>query len=701
MSKFNIGKLMTGGLKADIVSAGTAEPNLEMMGKTVNTLFGRDNKSLSPVPARTSNIKSYRPLPDINKEASLVPKSVPRAVDNQSTFAFSDVLAQSTTRQEFETSQNGHSLKNVTQNTGPDGTTRTEWQGVNQEKTSYTASAKQEGSNVEIKARGGKGEFESTASVTKGADGTRRESVNIKNNRAGTETTYRVETKGSTEKHKGTTRNFQGNHKTYECEKSRGQIVKETTRTDFSEGCVEIRETVKDMEKMIDTLYHFSEKHMEEFVGINVTEKEAIALIAKNIKEGKVSTAKIKEEIFGMDEFSLLGEGALLELIEQEFSLSLDKENNPVSSRSKKIYDKEGNLTGEEEEETFYRSGEGKGSDRENVIVRRTYKFEDDKRIQTGEEQFIDFFPISKKKNLQYTRTYFESGKKVYQRTDRIQKGDVSEEYKDLSEIMDTGKKLLFARLLQGKAEEMSIRHHRDVFYSSIETEEREIRSTTYKSLSDPSVLLMRVDLVKGYGDLLPLWVITSSSRDEVNTQFFFEGIKDSTFIDRFDKSTSYHIFKGTLKDHELESELLREASKVQNNINDEISLKIRREKRSHLEYKFADKADDTYQVQTSAWLEQYSPIQWMKKDAEMSASEIIEMINHLLVTYLGMENRAKRELALEKRHSFLPIILTGKAGLEMLLGQKFGLDLIFLIWEMLNITGYPEGKDKFARIKV
>jgi len=700
MSKYDIGKLIGTGIKTDIIRGSASEPTLEMMGKEVNTLMGRDNKYFSPVPARTDNIKSYRPLPDIKTESSLVPRSIPE--EREDSFVFSDVVAQSSTSQEYDLSQKGHSLKSVSQEKSLDGSTNTKWEGVNQEKTSYTATAKEYGNRVEIKARGTKGEFESTVKITKDADGAKREEVEVKNNKTGTETTYSVETRGSDEKQRGTVRNFQGNHKTYELEKSGGQVVRETVRTDFFEGCIEIRETKRDIEKMINTLYHFSDKNMEDLVGLDFTEKEAIELIARNIKEGKISSAKIKEEIFQKDEglTSIWDEGSLLELIEQEYSLSLDQKNQPLCSRSKKIYDKEGNLTGEEEEESFYRSGDGE-VERERVIVRRTYRFEEDKRIQTGEEEFIDFFPISRKKNLQFTRTYFQNGKKNYQRTDRIEQGDVSDEYRDLSEIMETGRKLLFARLLEGKSREISIRHHRDIFYTSIETEEREIRNTVYKSLQNPSVLLMRVDPQQGFSEILPLWIITSASKDEINTQYLFEGVKDSTFIDRFDKTTSYHIFRGRLKDEELEGEILRGASGVQNNLDEEIIKKIRGENRSDLEYKFADKADSAFQVQTAPWLEMNTSPGWKKKDSEASASEMIEIINYLLIKYFDTANKPRRDMALEKRHSFLPLIVTGGAGLDLLLGQKFGLDLIFLTWEMLNITGYPEGKDRFAGIKV
>ncbi|HPZ07389.1 MAG TPA: hypothetical protein PL110_04700, partial [Candidatus Eremiobacteraeota bacterium] len=389
-----------------------------------------------------------------------------------------------------------------------------------------------------------------------------------------------------------------------------------------------------------------------------------------------------------------------LELIEQEQSLSLDSNKNPVCFRKTKIYDKEGNITGEEEEESFYRSEEDNG-DRQHVIIRRTYKFINEEKIQTDEEEFIDCFPLSRQKNIQFSKTYFQYGKRIHKRTDRIQQGDIREEYKDLSTIAETGIKLLFARLLEGGSQEISIRHHGDIFYDTIETEDKEIRCTVYKSTRRPSCLLMRVDLLKGYNITLPLWVLVSASYDQVETQFLFEGVKDSTLVDRFDKTTLYHTFRGTLKNEDLKGELLREATRIQTRMDEEARDKLKSEDRSYLEFKFSDRADSLFHVLTPGWIKNNSPSGWMQKNEELSSSEIIENIIYCLIKYLHPDNKLRRESALERKHTFLPLVVSGATGLEAILGQKFGVDLVFLLWEMLNITGYADGKDKFASLKI
>lgn len=701
MSKF-IGALTNLSVKKDIVSDVASKPNLEMMGNEVNSMFVRDVKSFTSVPVDKRVMAEKPKPPDINKESNFVPRTVPKAKDGDSVFVFSDLIAQSTGKKEYEISQKGHSARNVSHETGSDGTKVTRWDGVNQEKTAYIAEAKDKGNTLEISSSGKNGEFEANTKITREGFGATKETVTVKNNKTGTESSYTVEARGGDEKQTGFARNSEGTVTKYSLEKSRGIVNSETVRTEFIDGGIEMRETVKEMEHMINTLAHFSDTSMEEMVKLDFTEKEAIETLAKNIKEGKISTAKIKKEIYEENQYltSMWDDGSLLELIEQEFALSLDDKNKPVFSRSKKIYDKEGNLTGEEEEETFYRKGQGEG-ERERVIVRRTYEFIEDERVQTGEEEFIDFFPGKGKKNLQFTRTYFHSGKKFYQRTDRIEKGDVSEEYRDLSDIMETGRKLLFARLLEGKAGEISIRHHRVIFYSSIETEEKEFRATIYKTIENPGVMLMRMDLPAGYSSVLPLWVITVFSGDEINTQYLFEGSKDATFIDRYDRTNSYHSFRGTLKGEELSREILREASGFQHYQDDEAGKKIIGEERSHLEYKFSDKAWGVFNIQTPGWLDQYSPPKWMKKDKETSLAEMLESIIYFLFKYLAHENSHRREVALEKRNTFIPIIASGKGSLEILLGQKFGIDLVFLLWEMLNIVGYAEDKEQFVRIKV
>jgi hypothetical protein len=128
---------------------------------------------------------------------------------------------------------------------------------------------------------------------------------------------------------------------------------------------------------------------------------------------------------------------------------------------------------------------------------------------------------------------------------------------------------------------------------------------------------------------------------------------------------------------------------------------KLRSEQRSHIEMKFSEKANKFFNVQTIAYLKNNSPSNWIKKGDEISISEMSEHIIYCIYRYFNTENNLRRTSALERKHTFLPLVMSGELGLETLLGQKFGLDLVFLLWEMLNLIGHTEGKDRFASIKV
>jgi len=690
---FNLSKIPGLSVKTDITGEVHSKPDIKILTAEVSSLFGRDRENLSAVPVSKGEMTVKQKLPDIREETSLVPKDIPKAKDDEFTFA---AVASFTGKasEKYETTQKGHTIKNCYKDLSSDGTPVTKWEGVNQDKTAYKAEGKETENTVEITSRGINGEFEGRAELIKENLTEKKETLYIKNNKTGNESTYTIETKGRDEKHRGTLKTPDGDFMTCEIEKSGGKITRETFLTEFEDGGIELRETLHDKEQKIKNLSFFSDRETKELTELNLTEREAIEVIARNLREGRISTAKIKQEISAHD--SIWDEGSLLELIEQEYSFAIDEEKNPVCTRKNKIYDKSGNLTGEEEEQTAYRTREGTG-EREYAVIRKSYDFSGEERIQTGEEEYIESF--SKKKDLQFSKTFFQYGKRIYKRTDRIQKGDVSEEYKDLSTIAETGTKLLFARLLEKGSEELNIRHNSHIFYNSIETEEREVRVTGYKSQKNPSFSIMRTDLLKGYSNVLPLWILMSSTYDQIETQYLFEGIKDSTVIDRFDKSTLFHKYRGTLRQEELKGEPLKEVAKIQARIDEETVQKLRSEYRSDLEMKFAEKANKFFNIQTIAYLKNNSPSNWIKKGDEISISEMAEHIIYCIYRYC--ENTLRRASALEKKHTFLPLIISGELGIEALTGQKFGLDLVFLLWEMLNIIGHTEGKDRFASIKI
>ncbi len=690
---FNLSKIPGLSVKTDITGEAHSKPDIKILTAEISSLFGRDRENLSAVPVSKGEMTVKQKLPDIREETSLVPKDIPKAKDDEFTFA---AVASFTGKasEKYETTQKGHTIKNCYKDLSSDGTPVTKWEGVNQDKTAYKAEGKETENTVEITSRGINGEFEGRAELIKENLTEKKETLYIKNNKTGNESTYTIETKGRDEKHRGTLKTPDGDFMTCEIEKSGGKITRETFLTEFEDGGIELRETLHDKEQKIKNLSFFSDRETKELTELNLTEREAIEVIARNLREGRISTAKIKQEISAHD--SIWDEGSLLELIEQEYSFAIDEEKNPVCTRKNKIYDKSGNLTGEEEEQTAYRTREGTG-EREYAVIRKSYDFSGEERIQTGEEEYIESF--SKKKDLQFSKTFFQYGKRIYKRTDRIQKGDVSEEYKDLSTIAETGTKLLFARLLEKGSEELNIRHNSHIFYNSIETEEREVRVTGYKSQKNPSFSIMRTDLLKGYSNVLPLWILMSSTYDQIETQYLFEGIKDSTVIDRFDKSTLFHKYRGTLRQEELKGEPLKEVAKIQARIDEETVQKLRSEYRSDLEMRFAEKANKFFNIQTIAYLKNNSPSNWIKKGDEISISEMTEHIIYCIYRYC--ENTLRRASALEKKHTFLPLIISGELGIEALTGQKFGLDLVFLLWEMLNIIGHTEGKDRFASIKI
>ncbi|MEQ8221208.1 MAG: hypothetical protein ABRQ37_02820 [Candidatus Eremiobacterota bacterium] len=690
---FNLSKIPGLSVKTDITGEVHSKPDIKILTAEVSSLFGRDRENLSAVPVSKGEMTVKQKLPDIREETSLVPRDIPKAKDDEFTFA---AVASFTGKasEKYETTQKGHTIKNCYKDLSSDGTPVTKWEGVNQDKTTYKAEGKETENTVEITSRGINGEFEGRTELIKENLTDKKETLYIKNNKTGNESTYTIETKGRDEKHRGTLKTSDGDFMTCEIEKSGGKITRETFLTEFEDGGIELRETLHDKEQKIKNLSFFSDRETKELTELNLTEREAIEVIARNLREGRISTAKIKQEISAHD--SIWDEGSLLELIEQEYSFAVDEEKNPVCTRRNKIYDKSGNLTGEDEEQTAYRTREGTG-EREYSVLRKSYDFSGEERIQTGEEEYIESF--SKKKDLQFSKTFFQYGKRIYKRTDRIQKGDVSEEYKDLSTIAETGTKLLFARLLEKGSEELNIRHNSHIFYNSIETEEREVRITQYKSQKNPSFSIMRTDLLKGYSNVLPLWILMSSTYDQIETQYLFEGIKDSTVLDRFDKSTLFHKYRGTLRQEELKGEPLKEVAKIQARIDEETVQKLRSEYRSDIEMRFAEKANKFFNIQTIAYLKNNSPSNWIKKGDEISISEMTEHIIYCIYRY--GENTLRRTSALEKKHTFLPLIISGELGIEALVGQKFGLDLVFLLWEMLNIIGHTEGKDRFASIKI
>lgn len=690
---FNLSKIPGLSVKTDIIGEVHSKPDIKILTAEVSSLFGRDRENLSSVPVSQGEMTVKQKLPDIREETSLVPKDIPKAKDDEFTFA---AVAGFTGKasEKYETTQKGHTIKHCYKDLSSDGTPVTKWEGVNQDKTAYKAEGKETGNTVEISSKGINGEFEGRTELIKENLTDKKETFYIKNNKTGNESTYKIETKGRDEKHTGTLKTSDGDFMTCEIEKSGGKINHETFLTEFEDGGIELRETLYDKENKIKNLSFFSDRETKELTELNLTEREAIEVIAKNLREGRISTAKIKQEISGQD--SMWDEGSLLELIEQEYSFNLDEEKNPVCTRRYKIYDKSGNLTGEDEEQSAYRTREGTG-EREYAVIRKSYDFSGEESIQTGEEEYIESF--SKNKDLQFSKTFFQYGKRIYKRTDRIQKGDVSEEYKDLSTIAETGTKLLFARLLEKGSEELNIRHNSHIFYNSIETEDREVRITGYKSQKNPSFSIMRTDLLKGYSNVLPLWILMSSTYDQIETQYLFEGIKDSTVIDRFDKSTLFHKYRGTLRQEELKGEPLKEAAKIQARIDEETVQKLKSEYRSDIEMRFAEKANKFFNIQTMAYLKNNSPSNWIKKGDEISISEMAEHIIYCIYRY--SENTLRRTSALEKKHTFLPLIMSGELGIEALVGQKFGLDLVFLLWEMLNIIGHTEGKDRFASIKI
>jgi hypothetical protein len=90
-----------------------------------------------------------------------------------------------------------------------------------------------------------------------------------------------------------------------------------------------------------------------------------------------------------------------------------------------------------------------------------------------------------------------------------------------------------------------------------------------------------------------------------------------------------------------------------------------------------------------------------MDKNKDICVAEVMENINYNIIKYFETENKMRRESSLDRRHTFLPIIISAESGLEILLGYKYGMDIIFLLWEMLNIVGQAEGEDRFASVKI